>query len=104
MARPMMLGRDRGEHHHAERLSFQPPQDQLHREENTGNGALNVAPIPAGRPAGDQQPDPTLVELARADPRLDPSADPICTIGPSRPTEPPPPIHSADAIALITST
>jgi hypothetical protein len=33
-----------------------------------------------------------------------PSAEPICTIGPSRPTEPPAPMHSAEASDLITAT
>ena len=37
-------------------------------------------------------------------PRLEASAEPICTIGPSRPTEPPAPMHSADASALTTAT
>ena len=37
-------------------------------------------------------------------PRLDPIADPICTMGPSRPTDPPVPMHSADASALTTAT
>ena len=31
-------------------------------------------------------------------------AEPICTIGPSRPTEPPAPMHSAEARALTTAT
>ena len=37
-------------------------------------------------------------------PRLEASAEPICTIGPSRPTNPPTPIHSAEATALTTLT
>ena len=37
-------------------------------------------------------------------PSVDPSAEPICTIGPSRPTDPPPPMHSAEASALTTAT
>ena len=37
-------------------------------------------------------------------PRLEASAEPICTIGPSRPTNPPTPIHSAEATALATLT
>jgi hypothetical protein len=35
---------------------------------------------------------------------LEPSAEPICTIGPSRPTDPPQPIHNADANDLTTAT
>ena len=34
----------------------------------------------------------------------EPSAEPICTIGPSRPTEPPEPMHSAEASALTAGT
>ena len=37
-------------------------------------------------------------------PRLEASAEPICTIGPSRPTEPPTPMHSAEATALTMLT
>ena len=37
-------------------------------------------------------------------PMVEASAEPICTIGPSRPTEPPTPMHTADAIALTTLT
>jgi hypothetical protein len=37
-------------------------------------------------------------------PTLEASADPICTIGPSRPTDPPTPMHSADATAFTTLT
>ena len=37
-------------------------------------------------------------------PKLEASAEPICTIGPSRPTDPPVPMHSADATALTTLT
>ncbi len=37
-------------------------------------------------------------------PKAEASAEPICTIGPSRPTEPPTPMHSADATALTTLT
>ena len=39
-----------------------------------------------------------------ARPSVEPSAEPICTIGPSRPTDPPPPMHSAEASALTTAT
>ena len=66
-------------------------------------GALNVARFPprhrtrpapadAARPAG----------LSR--PSVDPSADPIWTMGPSRPTDPPPPMHNAEARALTAAT
>jgi hypothetical protein len=37
-------------------------------------------------------------------PRPEANAEPICTIGPSRPTEPPVAMHSAEASALTTET
>lgn len=37
-------------------------------------------------------------------PSVDAMAEPICTIGPSRPTEPPVPIVNAEARALTTET
>ena len=37
-------------------------------------------------------------------PTLEAKAEPICTIGPSRPTEPPDPMVSAEASALTTLT
>lgn len=37
-------------------------------------------------------------------PRVEPSAEPICTIGPSRPTEPPEPMVSAEASVFTTAT
>ena len=65
-------------------------------------GALNVAAIP---PACCRRPGSAAFLGMRTHwPRLDASADPICTIGPSRPTEPPVPMHSAEATALTTLT
>jgi hypothetical protein len=37
-------------------------------------------------------------------PTVEARAEPICTIGPSRPTEPPEPMHSAEARDLTTAT
>ena len=37
-------------------------------------------------------------------PSVEPSAEPICTIGPSRPTEPPEPMQRAEASDLTTAT
>ena len=70
------------------------------RAKNTpARGALKTAATPAAAPAA------TNVLLRRSDIRnalaiVDPIADPICTIGPSRPADPPEPIVNADAIAL----
>jgi len=67
------------------------------------SGALNVAEIP---PAAPQATSTRIREaLSRVSrPRVEPRAAPICTIGPSRPTEPPPPMHNAEARALTTLT
>jgi hypothetical protein len=67
------------------------------------SGALNVAAIPPAAP----QATTTRIRssFSRAsEPRVEPRAEPICTIGPSRPTEPPPPMHIAEASALTTAT
>ena len=66
-------------------------------------GALNVAAMPP--PA----PQATRIRIRFSGmrthwPRLEASAEPICTIGPSRPTDPPAPMHSAEASALTTLT
>ena len=63
------------------------------------SGALNVAAIP---PAAPQATSNRIrsVSRRRTWATVEPAAEPICTIGPSRPTEPPPPMHSADASAL----
>ena len=66
-------------------------------------GALNVAAIPP--PA----PQATRIRIRFSGirtrwPRLEASADPICTIGPSRPTDPPVPMHNAEATALTALT
>ena len=66
-------------------------------------GALNVALIPAAAPhATSTRRRGSASRLRR--PAVDPSADPICTMGPSRPTEPPPPMHRAEARAFTAAT
>ena len=67
------------------------------------SGALNVAAIPAPAPAAISVTR-SLVLMAISEPRVEPKAEPICTIGPSRPTEPPLPIETAEASDLITAT
>jgi hypothetical protein len=67
------------------------------------SGALKVAAIPPAAP----QATSILIRFSgtrRTRPSVEPSAEPICTIGPSRPTEPPEPMHSAEASALTTAT
>ncbi len=67
------------------------------------SGALNVAAIP---PAAPQATSTRIRDSGTrtADPSVEPRAEPICTIGPSRPTEPPPPMHSAEASAFTAAT
>ena len=66
-------------------------------------GALNVAAMPPAAPQATRIRSRPSGILTRW-PTLDASAEPICTIGPSRPTDPPVPIHRADASALTTLT
>ena len=66
-------------------------------------GALKVAAIPPAAPQA------TMIRSRPSDirtscPRLEARADPICTIGPSRPTDPPVPIQIAEASAFTTVT
>ena len=66
-------------------------------------GALNVAEMPPAAPQA------TMIRIRFSGsrthwPTLEASAEPICTIGPSRPTEPPDPMHSAEASDLTTAT
>jgi len=66
-------------------------------------GALNVAAIPPAAPQATSartRDSGSLRVCASQDPR----AEPICTIGPSRPTDPPEPIQIAEASALTTAT
>ena len=63
------------------------------------SGALKVAAMPPAAPQA------TSSRIRRSSSRsswasVEPSAEPICTIGPSRPTDPPPPMHSADGQRL----
>lgn len=67
------------------------------------NGALKVAAIPPAAPHATSTRSRDSGSRA-ARPSAEPSADPICTIGPSRPTEPPEPIVNADASAFTTLT
>ncbi len=80
------------------------PRRMISIAKNTpARGALNVAEMP---PAAPQATSSFTLRSSRWNScaREDPSAEPICTIGPSRPTEPPPPMHSALASAFTTAT
>ncbi len=67
------------------------------------SGALNVAAIP---PAAPHATSSRTRRSSRCSicASADPSAEPICTIGPSRPTDPPPAMHNAEAIDFTTAT
>ncbi len=66
-------------------------------------GALNVAEIP---PAAPQATSRRSCDSGsrKSWPATEPRAEPICTIGPSRPTEPPEPMQRADASDLTMGT
>ena len=98
------VGGDRAEHDQPERPRLEVAQDQLEREEHAGDRRVERRRDPARRAARDEQPQLRLATRAAAARVTDPSAEPICTIGPSRPTEPPEPMHSAEASDLTTGT
>ena len=66
-------------------------------------GALNVAAIAPAAPQATRMRSRFSGILTHW-PTLDASDEPICTIGPSRPTEPPTPMQIAEARALTTLT
>jgi hypothetical protein len=66
-------------------------------------GALNVAEMPPAAPHATSSRSCASGSRS-AWPAVDPSAEPICTIGPSRPTEPPEPMHMADASDFTIGT
>ncbi len=66
-------------------------------------GALKVAAIPPAAPQATRIRSRSSGIFTHW-PRLEASAEPIWTIGPSRPTDPPAPMHSADATALTALT
>ena len=67
------------------------------------SGALKVALMPAAAPQATRTRNRDSGTRVRR-PKVDPRAEPIWTMGPSRPTEPPPPMHSAEASALTAAT
>ena len=67
------------------------------------SGVLKVAEMPPAAPQANSNRTRAVSNRSHwATP--DPTAEPICTIGPSRPTEPPPPMHSAEASDLTNAT
>ena len=66
-------------------------------------GALKVAEMPPAAPQATRIRR-RFSGIRTRWPRLEAIADPICTIGPSRPTEPPVAMHRAEASAFTTLT
>ena len=66
-------------------------------------GALNVAEMPPAAPQATRIRS-LLSGIRTHWPRLEASAEPICTIGPSRPTDPPTPMQMAEATDLTAAT
>ncbi|SKT63354.1 Uncharacterised protein [Mycobacteroides abscessus subsp. abscessus] len=81
---------------------------RLHRissraKKTPANGALKVAEIPPAAPQASRSRNRRPSRRSTC-PTAEPVAAPIWTIGPSRPTEPPPPMHNADAKAFTIVT
>ena len=66
-------------------------------------GALNVAEMPPAAPHATSRRIRAGGTRSRC-PSVEPSAEPIWTIGPSRPTDPPVPIQIAEAIDFTIAT
>ena len=66
-------------------------------------GALKVAAMPAAEPHATNVRS-RLGETCSTWPTAEPMDEPMCTIGPSRPADPPEPMVSAAASALVTMT
>ena len=66
-------------------------------------GALKVPAMPAAVPQATRVLSDEPV-TRRNCPIVEPSAEPICTMGPSRPTEPPDPMHTAEAAIFASTT
>ena len=66
-------------------------------------GALNVAAIPPAAPQATRIRR-RFSGMRTHWPTLEASAEPICTIGPSRPTDPPTPMQIAEATDLTAAT
>ena len=97
-------GDDRAEHDDAEGAGLEVAQDQLEGEEDAGDRRVEGGGDAAGGAAGDEQPHLLARRGGVSCPSAEPIAEPIWTIGPSRPTEPPEPMQSAEASDLTSGT
>ena len=98
------VGGHRAEHDQPEGARLEVAQDQLEREEHAGDRRVERRRDAARRTAGHEQAQLRLRQPQPAGPCTEPSAEPIWTIGPSRPTEPPEPMHSAEASDFTIGT
>ena len=86
------------------KASAENPRRMISRAKKTpAIGASNVAEMPPAAPQATISRSRWSGTRSHC-PIDEPSADPICTIGPSRPTEPPVPMHNADASDFTTAT
>ena len=85
------------------RVERELAQDDLKPEEQPGDRGVERRRDPARCAAGDDDPQPVLRHPHHLS-EVEASADPTCTIGPSRPTEPPVPMQTAEASALTIVT
>ena len=97
------VGHHGREHDGEDGLDGELPQDDLDPEEHARDGGVEGGRDTAGGATGDQHPQPALghpdqLAQARGQRRAD------LHDRPSRPTEPPAPMHRADAVALTTAT
>ena len=94
---------DRAEDDEPERLGLEVAQVSSNAKNTPAIGALNVAEMPPAAPhATSSRSSDSGTRMIW--PASDPSAEPICTIGPSRPTEPPEPMQTAEASDLTIGT
>ena len=84
-------------------LTVNSPRMISKAKRTPATGALNVAAIPPPAPQATNMRTRSS-DIRSACPMVDPRAEPIWTIGPSRPADPPVPMQMDEANALITTT
>ena len=99
-ARPMTLAVTEASTTMPKDWAAKSTQDQLHREEHPGQRGVEGGRDAAGRAARDQDPHPRLGHPDDPPERSSRARSRSARSGPSRPTDPPPPMHSAEARAL----
>ena len=94
---------DRADHDRAEGAQAELPQDDLGGEEGRRDGRVEGGRDAGGGAAAHAGANPMGGKGSNC-PRVEPIAEPICTIGPSRPTDPPVAMQIAEAKDLATAT